>query len=385
MKRKIFLATAVILVMNASSVFAGFEWHPPKAPVSPVAKASKPEAAPSSPAVLGTGPAVSAAPVSPVVTDALSPVIDWQPLPSSPAPVAASEPAISDADKTPGDVVEGFGDGVTLVMALRDIAPLDYRFAFNKNIDLAALVDWQGGRPWKDVMNDVLASQNLKASIDSGKMITIAPAAVSAPVMTEAAPAPVAAPAQPSPADDKVMAEMSKSAAAPAPAVKPVVSEPAVGEKPLNIMAWVKQGLSSSNKEESVAPPPPVQEMTAAMPQEAAPVPVQEVPSVEPQLMAPSTATVAPAITSTSGASWRVQKGAFLRDVLEEWATRAGIRLQWMTDYDYHAPKDATFSGTFEEAVAVFLDSFQKSTPRPYGKLHVDDSGKPAVLVVRTN
>ena len=57
-------------------------------------------------------------------------------------------------------------------MALREIVPASYQFAYGQNLGLGRLVDWKGGKPWHDVLNDVLTPLNLTAK-ESNNVIVI--------------------------------------------------------------------------------------------------------------------------------------------------------------------------------------------------------------------
>lgn len=67
----------------------------------------------------------------------------------------------------PGDqaVLEGFGKDIPLALALRDIVPSQYAFAYANSSYAGLTVSWEGGKPWQDVLNDTLASKGLGASI----------------------------------------------------------------------------------------------------------------------------------------------------------------------------------------------------------------------------
>ena len=58
-------------------------------------------------------------------------------------------------------------------MALREIVPTSYQFAYGQNLALGRLVDWKGGKPWHDVLNDLLTPLGLSAKESSGKVIVI--------------------------------------------------------------------------------------------------------------------------------------------------------------------------------------------------------------------
>ena len=54
----------------------------------------------------------------------------------------SSAPIVADAQ-----VVTGFGQDLPLIIALRQIVPAEYQFAFADGIDLSTPVSWEGGRP----------------------------------------------------------------------------------------------------------------------------------------------------------------------------------------------------------------------------------------------
>ncbi len=89
----------------------------------------------------------------------------------APTPIAPAAPA-RPARLSGGSVVQGFGNQIPLVIALRQIVPESYQFAYGTNVPLGSMVDWHGGRPWKDVLMDVLTPLGLTAS-ESGTLIHI--------------------------------------------------------------------------------------------------------------------------------------------------------------------------------------------------------------------
>ncbi len=129
------------------------------------------------------------------------------------APDAAAQPApvslVTGQAVTPGSapagapvssgkVVDGFGKQVPLIIALRQILPPEYGFAHRDGVDLTQSVDWQGGRPWQQVLTDALTPVGLKAVVTADtvlieKVEAFAPAPVAVP--TAAAPMPQAQPA----------------------------------------------------------------------------------------------------------------------------------------------------------------------------------------------
>ncbi len=70
-----------------------------------------------------------------------------------------------------GSVVEGFGKNIPLAIALRQVVPPTYTFQFESNVSEGRPVTWKGGRPWVDVLNDMLAARKLHAGLQGNVLI----------------------------------------------------------------------------------------------------------------------------------------------------------------------------------------------------------------------
>lgn len=66
----------------------------------------------------------------------------------------------------------GFGRDLPLALALSQVVPPEYTYAFGADVNVGSNVSWQGGKPWNQVMDEMLASQGLRGVI-SGNKITI--------------------------------------------------------------------------------------------------------------------------------------------------------------------------------------------------------------------
>lgn len=94
------------------------------------------------------------------------------------APVQAqAAPASAPAS---GPALEGFGSDIPLVMALQQIVPPDYTYVFAGGVNPGESVSWEGGKGWTQVLNDMLLSKGLGASIN-GRSIQIHGASAGAP------------------------------------------------------------------------------------------------------------------------------------------------------------------------------------------------------------
>lgn len=167
------------------------------ASASVVPTAPEPASAAVAPVSLITGDsfgADGAAAPAPAPAPAVEPAVVSAPAPAPAAEVAAPVAAASAPAAEPAvPVVQGFGTRVPLVIALRQILPAGYSFAHGDGVDLGASVDWKGGKPWNDVLNETLSAAGLKASVTGEtvfiqKADAVAPAAAVVPA-TSAAPA----------------------------------------------------------------------------------------------------------------------------------------------------------------------------------------------------
>lgn len=66
----------------------------------------------------------------------------------------------------------GFGRELPLALALSQIVPAGYTYSFGQAVDAGSTVSWQGGKPWNEVLNDMLASSGMRAVI-SGNQVRI--------------------------------------------------------------------------------------------------------------------------------------------------------------------------------------------------------------------
>lgn len=59
----------------------------------------------------------------------------------------------------------GFGKDLPLALALNQVIPDDFAYAFDPEVDAATIVSWEGGRPWNEVLQDMLAPVGLSSHI----------------------------------------------------------------------------------------------------------------------------------------------------------------------------------------------------------------------------
>lgn len=102
-----------------------------------------------------------------------------QPLPLQPATapaLAAVQASAAPVQPATGFTeAVGFGRDLPLALALSQVVPPEYSYAFASDVNVGTTVSWQGGKPWNAVLNDMLAPSGLRAYIQNNQ-VTIAPA-----------------------------------------------------------------------------------------------------------------------------------------------------------------------------------------------------------------
>lgn len=63
----------------------------------------------------------------------------------------------------------GFGRDLPLALALSQVVPPNYAYSFAEDDSAGATVSWEGGKPWDQVLDDMLAPQGLRAIIEEDK------------------------------------------------------------------------------------------------------------------------------------------------------------------------------------------------------------------------
>lgn len=459
--QNIFLLSGLLVCMTAPAAYAGFEWKgpleaPTAAPASaqsgvgglepviawdgqtgamPAQKIETVEAAPMTPPpapaapVLRPAPSVQPAdmPVDAMPTNAMAAPADAEaPVPPVPPPApvqvtrsissdeAAAMPAAGEdkmwpvktaaapsAAPLPSDeVVNGFGSGMPLVMALQQIVPAGYQFAFSTGVNPGAPVSWEGGKSWKEVLADALKPQGFGFHVQDN--ILVIDTKPGTPDMASSNSAGMADDAAPG----RVL--LAGSDQAPAASMPGTSSEPVYirREKPKSLFSRIRDNMNGSVEADVRTPdddgitassaPMADDAMAAAAPANEA-MPAQDSAAPLPLSRAPDAPANGTAVESLKGdmttpaamgaqggePTWTGAKGQTLRDVLKAWSDTAGVELYWSIDYDYRLQDDASFFGTFDEAVGKLLDGFASVRPQPFGELHQSNDG-PRVLVIKS-
>lgn len=92
-------------------------------------------------------------------------VIESEPLPLPLRKPDMAVPAFPPSQGQSFAEAVGFGRDLPLALALSQVVPPDYSYSFSQNVDAGTNVSWQGGKPWDQVLNDMLAPSGLRADI----------------------------------------------------------------------------------------------------------------------------------------------------------------------------------------------------------------------------
>lgn len=86
---------------------------------------------------------------------------------------AIEEKAAPDTQEETFSVIQGFGTDMPLALALRQIAPPRYAYAFGKGVDPGVQVSWQGGEPWNVVLGKALEPLGVTYNLESRTLISL--------------------------------------------------------------------------------------------------------------------------------------------------------------------------------------------------------------------
>lgn len=149
-------------------------------PLMPVEAMKLPEPAPAkapAPITPAAAKPVPSAPAprspEPIVEARISPAENAMPRPA--VPEGALPPPAKDIKQPAQDgyaEAVGFGRDLPLALALSQVVPPEYSYAFGQDVNVGSTVSWQGGKPWNEVLDEMLATQGLRAVI-SGNQVTI--------------------------------------------------------------------------------------------------------------------------------------------------------------------------------------------------------------------
>lgn len=94
------------------------------------------------------------------------------PINIAPSVSLPSPPQMNNPQPSTGNYQEavGFGKELPLALALSQIVPPDFSYAFGESVNTGETVSWQGGKPWNMVLDDMLAPAGLMAVINNNQV-----------------------------------------------------------------------------------------------------------------------------------------------------------------------------------------------------------------------
>lgn len=253
--------------------------------------------------------------------------------PQSPAPTVNTTRDMqhhSDSD-APSDYadVNGFGADMPLAFALRQVVPAEYAFSFGPNVNPGYRVSWSGGQPWNIVVQDMIAPLKLASQIHQKTVIIYDPEMVTTQENTD----------KPAETDTKVR----ESTGEPITLRRTSITDPGLeaGIQSLSLSASEVMKNRQENTAKSKA-----------------------VPAGERTSQSPHTIT-----------TWEASAGTPLKEILQDWTSKAGLRLIWSADENYTVDKDLMVEDTFRNALQVLTGQGLKENRQPLSTLVLGTSG----------
>ena len=115
---------------------------------------------------------VSVSPKKPVIGNSgITPMIGGEPAPLASVFAPRSPvPIKSHASNTYAQAI-GFGRDLPLALAISQVIPSEFTHSFADNVDTGITVSWEGGKPWNQVLNNMLRPKNLTSVIRNNRVI----------------------------------------------------------------------------------------------------------------------------------------------------------------------------------------------------------------------
>lgn len=326
-----------------------------------------------------------------------------------PVEAASAAPQQEQIDWQGGyEVLEGFGSDMPLALALQQVVPAKYAFSFGRGVNAGHLVSWEGGKPWDQVLNDMIRPLNLEAAI-SGNVVKIlsknapaTPEPVAQPdqgASLEPLPAMESAPAQEQAAaeelnlepvsdseakkiakeakavqDEAEIAEAAEQQAAPAPAPLEAVEEAKTEPQPEPQGKKVSKSrnvILDPGESEPLEPANKIVKKSSAKASQSEDTAKMVVPA--PEAAPPSEAALESAKTEPASQEaapqlsqpriWEAKRGSSLKETLDSWSKQANVTLTWQAQDDVKLNSDILISGTFDNAVKVLFAQAVKKGP----------------------
>lgn len=392
-------ATAIILPMSAQ---AGFEWVPPAQTPAPVYQAPEPMIEESAEPQM----------IKPMQVEELVP-------PSEPVgPKVVAMPPEPVEREGLFDIHEGFGTDIPLVIAVRQIVPEEYTYSFDIDVNMSERVSWDGGEPWIDVLDDILAGAGMSAELkDMSLRISLMSADMAIKTTQSHQPVnlkqvsmqPKESVSEPAPMMKAEKAEMhhekEHSAMMPAPHehtetaqekhdkmaqfkkaepkhqdhVEMTEASDDTMQEPIDLQRRQKPMYSDQSQDSQ---PKPMEAQPVSAPATVTPMPVADSDSA---VISIDEAPDADFVKFDDGKHyyWSAAEGADVKALLARWSDRAGVTIYWGARSDYRLPVPIELHGTYAQAVQAVLETYGQQVPRPWGRFHPNLEDGKSILIVQ--
>lgn len=104
--------------------------------------------------------------MTPLLGESAAPMQNFE---QAPTQISSSFP--SSENSINFDQAVGFGQDLPLALALSQVIPVDYALAFGTTVNAGTNVSWEGGKPWNEVLDDMLRPLGLRADIQFNRVM----------------------------------------------------------------------------------------------------------------------------------------------------------------------------------------------------------------------
>lgn len=276
--------------------------------------------------------------------------------PQAVAPTPAPKMLAPASPLADAKVVEGFAKDISLALALSQVVPPNYAYKFANDVNAGQKVSWNGGKPWPQVLSDMLTGSDLQVVILGNTVTVERVGGASAAQMQKPLPLKdvdeVAAEPVASPSTETKVARLSQDDAASLP----------VPVRSVSLAQQASEAQAAEANERNVAA--------------SSAAPVATVATAAPS------AKGAPVVDIQTSRRWEANPGKTLRETLEGWSATAGADIEWMSPYDYPVDHAFVYEGKFDAAVDSILSLYSREQQRPRGKLYPNLPTGPSVLMI---
>lgn len=225
---------------------------------------------------------------------------------------------------------DGFGSDIPLNLAAREIVPEGWTVDYGDGVKKDDTVSWSSTGDWKQALQNAVGKRGYSASFGTNSVvISKASSGATKPYSSDAKTSSATSKSRP-----KKPASSTKRATETA-AAAPVSEAPLQGGGGFTIRPY-KAGK-------------PIEDVKA--------------PTKQPDENRLATKGEKFEPYKPAASQFSVSTGQMLHPVLAEWASKSGWTVIWETEYDYRIEANASFNGSFVEAVTQIVTAMAEARP----------------------